>query len=312
MKSNYDIHPDFTKFPVLNFKFSPWLMWLINLLMKLQRVFARRSADIASSTHTVSSSDGSQFQVTVMTPHGLKRPAPALLYYHGGAFAMSYAGVHLANCERYALEARCIVIFVDYRLAPKHPFPSGFEDSYAALGWTIREASALGVDCARIAVGGDSAGGALAAGVAHRARDEQLLQLCAQLLIYPVLDNRCATPSATQFVDVPVWNAISNRRMWEMYLSRFANTDTPTYAAPGLDNLHELPLTFVETAEFDPLRDEGLNHARALRERGTEVVVNETQGTVHGYDANSGNEITQASMSARVAFLQRAFGKGAS
>ena len=183
----------------------------------------------------------------------------------------------------------------------------GFDDCYAALNWVVENAARLGVDRTRIAVGGDSAGGALAAGVAQKCRDEQLTRLCGQLLIYPVLDHRCSTKSATDFVDVPVWNAISNRRMWAMYLKRVTAVDLPAYAAPGLGDANGLPRTYIETAEFDPLRDEGLNYAKRLAACGNSPTLNETCGTIHGYDAIAKNEIAIASMQKRIVFLKSAF-----
>lgn len=307
MNKKYDIHPDFARFPVITFRFSPLVIGLINTLMSVQRLFARRSYDLALASHTVASSDGSRFEVITMTPPGLQRPAPALLYYHGGAFAMSYASSHLDNCARYAKEAGCIVAFVDYRLGPKFPFPCGFDDCYAALQWTLGEARSLGIDTRRVAVGGDSAGGALAAGVAQKARDEHLVELCAQLLIYPVLDNTCSTVSATEFVDVPLWNAVSNLRMWEMYLSRYRGAPVPPYAAPASGALQDLPPTYVETAEFDPLRDEGRHYAGALESHGVTVVRNDTRGTVHGYDGHAKSAISLDSMRQRIEFLKQAF-----
>jgi acetyl esterase/lipase len=307
MSQKYNIHPDFAKFPVITFKFNAFIMGLINIFMTLQRWLTKRSFALDIEKHAVVSADGSHFKVIVMTPHGLPKPAPALLYYHGGAFAMSYASMHLESCERYANEAGCVVIFVDYRLGPRHPFPCGFDDSFAALEWVLREANALGIDVKKIAVGGDSAGGALAAGVAQKARDEKLDALCAQLLIYPVLDNTCSSLSATEFVDVPLWNAISNQRMWDMYLSRYPKGQTPPYAAPGLANVQNLPLSYIETAEFDPLRDEGRNYITALRATNIEVVTNETLQTIHGYDGNAASEITKQSMKDRIQFLQKGF-----
>jgi acetyl esterase/lipase len=307
MNTRYDIHPDFARFPRFTLKFSPLIVWLINTLIKIQRFVARRSSDLVVANHTLSSADGSRFKVITLSPRGLSAPAPALMYYHGGGFALTYGSNHLANCERYANEADCVVVFVDYRLGPEFPFPCGFDDSYAALQWVVQEAENLDIDVNRIVVGGDSAGGALAAGVAQKARDEQLVKLCAQLLIYPVLDNRCTTHSATGFVDVPLWNAVSNRRMWEMYLSRYAAGQLPAYAAPGLGQLRYLPRSYVETAEFDPLRDEGQNYASALRAENIEVVTNDTRQTIHGYDGNAKSEIAQRSMHQRIDFLRKVF-----
>ncbi len=307
MNKKYDIHPDFARFPVLNFKFNTLLLWFINTLTGIMCFFTWRSLNVRIDQHSIARADGSRLRVVTMTPHDLAKPAPALVYYHGGGFAITYSTLHLNNCARYANEAGCIVAFVEYRLAPKHPFPDGFDDSYAALEWVVQQANNLGIDSSRIAVGGDSAGGALAAGVAQKARDQNLVSLCAQLLIYPVLDNSCSTRTATEFVDVPLWNAISNRRMWEMYLSRYSQGATPPYAAPGHGQLNHLPLSYVETAEFDPLHDEGMNHASALQAAGVEVVVNATKQTVHGYDGNAKSAIARQSMLERISFLKKAF-----
>tara|TARA_R110000823_G_scaffold144958_3_gene275060 strand:+ start:13496 stop:14443 length:948 start_codon:yes stop_codon:yes gene_type:complete len=306
-KTSYDIHPDFARLPVITLKFGAVLLWLINAILKLQRFFARRALRVAPQQHRVENEAGDWFNVLSISPPGLPERAPALLYYHGGGFAMTYGGLHLQNCERYAIEAQCVVIFVDYRLAPKHPFPDAFDDCYRALEWTLEHAGTLGIDPQRIAVGGDSAGGAFAAGVAQKARDEQLAGVCAQLLIYPVLDNSCSTASATDFIDVPVWNAVSNRNMWKMYLRRYTEGETPPYAAPGRGKLQNLPPSYIETAEFDPLRDEGLNYATALRAQGTEVVLNETRQTVHGFDAVAKSTVTANAMQERIAFLRGAF-----
>lgn len=307
MPSKYAIHPDFSRFPVMTIKFRGLLLWILNPLMRLHCFFVKRSLNLALDNHRIVRTDGSKLKVITMTPPGLAAPAPALIYFHGGGFGLTYSSLHLRNCERYAREANCIVVFVDYRLAPKYPFPGGFDDCYAALQWTVREAGSLGIDARRIAVGGDSAGGALAAGVAQKARDEHLVNLCAQFLIYPVLDDTCSTASATNFVDVPLFNAVSNRHMWQVYLGPYRETGTPPYAAPGHGALHDLPLSYVETAEYDPLRDEALTHASKLKAHGIEVVLNETRGTVHGYDGNAASELAKRSMLERIRFLDMAF-----
>ena len=303
----YDIHPDFARFPVFTLKFRTLTLWFINLLTKLQCALVRRRLRLAVTVHHLPRPDGTRLKVFRMKPEGAAEPAPALVYYHGGAFAITYASLHLKNCERYAREAGCIVIFVDYRLAPRFRFPAGFDDCYRSLRWVVDNAGNLGIDPERIAVGGDSAGGALAAGVAQRARDEGLVKLCGQMLVYPVLDNTCSTPSATDFVDVPLWNARSNRNMWDMYLRPFPAAKAPLYAAPGHGALRGLPLSYVETAEFDPLRDEGLRYIDKLRQAGVAVQVNETKRTVHGYDAIAGSDIARQSLLARINFLNEAF-----
>ncbi len=303
----YAIHEDFAKFPVMNFRFNWLVIGLLNLLIRVTRIFRKRSDGVTVARHRIVGEGGHRFEVKVVTPKRVAAAAPALVYYHGGAFAMTFASLHLENAERYAEATGCVTIFVCYRLAMKHPFPAGFNDAYAALAWVVDNADQLGVDTTRIAVGGDSAGGALAAGVAQRARDEGLARLCGQMLIYPVLDSRCNTVSATEFTDVPLFTALSNQRMWTMYLRGYEAVATPRYAAPGLGEVNDLPRAYIETAEFDPLRDEGLAYARALATAGNEPVLNQTSGTIHGYDGAVNNETAIASMQKRIEFLQSVF-----
>jgi acetyl esterase/lipase len=307
MKNKYNIDPDFKKFPLINFSFSQLSLAFFNSLLMVDRLLHKPPADIKLNKQKIVSQDGSPFKIITMTPHNLRKNAPALIYCHGGGFALTYGGTHLQIAEHYASGADCVVIFVDYRLAPKHPFPSGFDDCYAALQWTIENANQLGIDTSRIAVGGDSAGGALAAGIAQKARDEGLANLCAQLLIYPVLDYRCDTPSATHFVDTPLWNAGSNRKMWQTYLSRYATDTIPDYASPGYGKLDDLPLSYIEPAEFDPLRDEAINYAHKLQQQGIKTILNQTHGTIHGFDVNPSSAISKEAFAARIHFLQEAF-----
>lgn len=307
VSEKYAIHSDFAKFPRSSLRFNGLIIAVLNVLFRLTRLFRKRAPDVTVTRHKIAGQGGHRIGVQVIVPDNAKPASPALIYFHGGAFALTFASLHLDNAERYARETGCVVVFVRYRLAIRHPFPDAFDDGYGALQWVVENADELGIDRARIAVGGDSAGGALAAGVAQKSRDEKLVSLCGQMLIYPVLDNRCDTTSATDFVDVPLWNAISNRRMWEMYLRRFNLRTPPAYAAPGHGDANGLPPTYIETAEFDPLRDEGLNYARALEACGNTITLNETLGTIHGYDGVADNETAVASMGKRIDFLQSVF-----
>lgn len=305
--NKYAIHSDFEKVPVINIKFSRPVIGLLNLLLKATRLRKKTTPGVTTTRYTIKGDSGHAIKLIVAVPDDIQPDAPALVYYHGGAFAMTYSSMHLENAERYAKEAGCISVFVCYRLAMKNPFPASFDDAYAAVNWLVENAGKLGVDTTRIAVGGDSAGGALAAGVAQKCRDTGLVKLCGQLLIYPVMDHRCNTPSAIEFVDTPLFNAVSNQRMWQMYLKGSSTESAPPYAAPGLGSAENLPPAYIETAEFDPLRDEGLNFAKALQACGNAPTMNETLGTIHGYDGTAHNKTAIASMQKRIDFLRLVF-----
>jgi len=308
-KPSYPVHEDYARIPSFTLRFNRVLIWLLNLFLAFDRFLKRKTVhpQVERLSKRVRSTDGSSFEVFVMRPRGREEALPVVLYYHGGAFALSYASMHVQACERYAHEASCCVILVDYRLGPSRPFPAGFDDCFEALRWTREKATELRIDTDRIAVMGDSAGGAMAAGVAQKALDESI-PLCAQLLVYPCLDSDCKSESAREFSHTPIWNAGCNRNMWQMYLKEVDREKPPLYAAPGhRDDLENLPQAYVETAEFDPLRDEGIDYATRLEGQGVPVRLNTTAGTIHGYELAAQNPETIRSMGERVAYLERVF-----
>jgi len=306
----YPVHPDFSHYPYFPFPFNRVALALLNGLIRWD-VFRRRGNIKAKVIkYQVKSTDGTLFEVLQFNPVDLK-PAeklPAVVYYHGGAFVLSYASTHLAALDFYAREARCAVFMVDYRLAPQHLFPKGFEDCYAALEWVAANADSLGIDVHKIAVMGDSAGGCLTAGVAQRAKDDNAVKLRGQLLVYPCTDRTCSTYSATTYLKAPLFNGIANKKMWEVYLKNFSGKTIPAYAAPAdRKDLSGLAKAYLETAEFDPLCDEGADYAKRLQAAGVPVEFHATKGTVHGYDTVHASAITQDSMKRRVNFLKSIF-----
>ena len=176
-----------------------------------------------------------------------------------------------------------MVVSVEYRLAPEHPFPAGLEDCYAALVWTATEAKKLGIDPERIAIAGQSAGGGLAAATALLARDRGGPKLCFQLLEIPELDDRLDTPSMLAFTDTPLWNRPNAVWSWRHYLGPDHRGEVSPYAAPArAENLAGLPPAYISTMEFDPLRDEGILYALRLLQAGVSVELHSYPGTFHG------------------------------
>lgn len=251
--------------------------------------------------------DGAPVRLTIYHPEGLDWAAPCLVYFHGGGFCIRDASYIHRYAARYAQGAGCAVVFVHYRTADAAPFPTPFEDCYAALNWVWNNALRLRLNRARIAVGGDSAGGALAAACALRAWEEGGPKLCFQLLVYPVTDNRMETESMGKYTDSPMWNAKLNRRMWELYL-RDGDQGTPQYAAPMLArDFSGLPPAYVEVEEFDCLHDEGVAYAKALERTGVMVQLEDVKGTFHGFDFFSDKEASKAMLQERTQALRRAF-----
>jgi acetyl esterase/lipase len=202
---------------------------------------------------------------------------------HGGGFLMGSIEMMDPWCQRVAAELDAVVVSVEYRLAPEHPFPAGVEDCYAALCWTAKHAGELGVDAGRIALAGQSAGGGLAAATALLARDRGFPALCFQLLEIPELDDRLDTPSMLAFQDTPLWNRPNAVWSWKHYLGPDHDGEASPYAAPArAKDLAGLPPAYVSTMEFDPLRDEGILYALRLMQAGVSVELHSYPGTFHG------------------------------
>jgi acetyl esterase len=209
---------------------------------------------------------------------------PALVYFHGGGFVLGSLDSHDALLRSVALGADCVVISVDYRLAPEHPFPAAADDALAAVNWVHAHAAEIGVDPQRIVVGGDSAGGNLATVVALRLRDEGGAQLRGQLLVYPVTHLR-GPVAGSMVANGEGYFLRADDMAWfeDMYLGNPDDASHP-HASPLLaKDLKKLPPALVITAEFDPLHDQGNAYAVALREAGNDCAHSHYAGAIHGF-----------------------------
>jgi acetyl esterase/lipase len=222
--------------------------------------------------------------VRVYTPRNRTGDAlPAVLYVHGGAFALGSIDTEHAGALRLAREVGAVIVSVEYRLAPEHPYPAAVDDCDAAFRWIAASASQLGIDPDRIGVIGASSGGTLAAATALLARDRGGPPLAFQCLVYPTLDDRMETTSVG-FVGTPLIDGSDVARCWDYYLGADRG-DVPAYAAPGrATDLHGLPPTYIMTAELDPLRDDGLRYASRLLDAGVSVELHNYAGAFHGFD----------------------------
>lgn len=223
-------------------------------------------------------------RVRMYVPHGLGRPAPALLYMHGGGFVIGSLDTHDAPCSLLAELGGCVVFSLDYRLAPEHRFPAAVDDVVAAFRWLGEHAAELELDATRLAVGGDSAGGNLSAVLAQTAvREAWPVRPMFQLLLYPALDMRRLHASHRDFADGYMLTAGSMDWFLGHYLRGEADI-TDVRASPLLaPDLHGLPPAYIATAGFDPLRDEGNEYARRLQAAGVPVELQCHDSLVHGF-----------------------------
>jgi acetyl esterase/lipase len=230
---------------------------------------------------------------------------PAFLDIHGGGFILGSIDMEHGVAAAMARRLDAVIAVPEYRLAPEHPFPAGLEDCYAALQWVHASAAELGVDTARVAIGGQSAGGGLSAGLALLARDRGGPAVCFQFLGIPELDHRLETTSMRTFVDTPMWHRGNAIKSWEWYLAG-DHTNVSPYASPSIaEDLAGLPPAYVTTMEFDPLRDEGILYALRLLEAGVQVELHSYPGTFHGSSLIPGAEVSRRATEEMMVALRR-------
>lgn len=220
-------------------------------------------------------------KIRIYRPHG-PGPLPAVLWLHGGCFVRGAVEIDHPEAARAAAELRAVVVSVDYRLAPEHPYPAAIDDCQAALQWLVCEVEDVASD--RVAVVGISAGGGLAAALAMRVRDRGAPALCLQALVIPMLDDRLDTPSMREFTDLRIFSRGVAEAGWQHYLGGAGiSGEPPPDAAPGRSpDLTDLPPAYLCTAELDPLRDEGIDYAVRLTRAGVPVELHQFPGTFHG------------------------------
>ena len=273
-----------------------------------ERSVALPKEDVASIRDHRVAVDGGEITVRVFTPRGAG-PRPALVYFHGGGWVTGDLETHDAICRTLANAAACVVASVDYRCAPEHVFPAAAEDSYAATRWVVEHARDLDVDPRRVAVGGDSAGGNLAAAVALMARDRSGPALTFQVLIYPVTDAAFDTASYRENGEGYTLTSVGMQWYWDQYVPKAADRVNP-YAAPmRAASLAGLPPALVITAEYDPLRDEGEAYARRLVDAGVRVTQTRYPGAIHAFfRMTSVLDIARAAVAEVSAALQKTWG----
>jgi acetyl esterase/lipase len=240
-------------------------------------------------------------------------PSAALLWVHGGGMVVGSLDGDDYLCKTMARDTGGVIVSVDYRLAPEHRHPAHVGDTYTALLWLAGRASALGVEPSRIAIGGASAGGGIAAGTALLARDRGEVPLSFQYLIYPMIDDRACTASNAEITLAQVWNRDANRHGWAAYLGDDAGgPDVPLYAAPAratVADLRGLPPAYIDVGELDPFRDEDIAYATLLMHAGVPCELHVTPGAFHGSEGMAvGAASSKRIRSYRKVALQRALG----
>lgn len=268
---------------------------------------------VVREDHEIAGPDGDPLRVRVYRPADATAAAgaalPGYLFIHGGGMIMGSIDATDLDCEAFVEQVGCVVVSVDYRLAPEHAYPAPVEDCYAALRWVADQADDLGIDPERIAVGGQSAGGGLAAGTCLLARDRGGPAVAFQVLVYPMLDDRNDTASAREFAGILSWSHEHNTSGWRAYLGDAAGgDDVPIYAAPArAEDLSGLPPAIVQVGELEVFRDEDIAYATRLLQAGVPTELHVYPGAFHAWDAFAPEAaVTVQAVRDRVGAMRRA------
>jgi acetyl esterase/lipase len=255
-----------------------------NLMALLAAAPVELPESVVLEDHHVTTADGHDLLIRLYRPGQANTSRAALYWIHGGGMVLGDVSMDDAHCADIAAELNIVVASVDYRLAADWPYPTPLDDCTRGFDWLVEHAESLGVDVARIAVGGASAGGGLAAGMALKARDRGTSQPCFQLLRYPMLDDRNDTTSSHAITDFRVWNREANLLGWGAYLAgNDARADVEPYAAPArATDLKDLPPAIVTVGDLDLFLDEDIAYAQALLAAGVPTELHVYPGAFHG------------------------------
>jgi acetyl esterase/lipase len=214
---------------------------------------------------------------------------PVVVFFHGGGFVVGDLDTHDGTCRQHAVGASAVVVSVDYRLAPEHPYPAAIDDAWAATQWVAEHGNEIGADAGRLAVAGDSAGGTISAVIAQRSRDTGGPPILFQLLWYPATLWDSSLPSFTENADAQVLDRAAVAAFTRWYAGEIDLSDPPPGMAPGrAENLAGLPAAYIAVAGHDPLRDDGIRYGELLSAAGVPVEVHNAETLVHGYVGYAG------------------------
>ena len=268
------------------FNFSKRNLWFINLLMRLMPSPKNLDNIYVENIFIPAQDDQAQIRLRIYKPASADAPTPLLLWMHGGGYVIGKPEQDDGSCAQFVRELEITVVSVDYRLAPKNPFPAALNDCYSALKWMVSNSQELSIDPTRIAIGGNSAGGGLAAALAQYAHDRKEIEPVFQLLIYPMLDDRTVLRTEIDDSNNITWNHNSNRFGWESYLGgAWGAENVPAYSVPARRaNLSGLPPAWIGVGTLDIFHDEDIAYAQKLEEYGVECELAIIPGGFHGFD----------------------------
>jgi len=282
------IHPELQQVAKKSprFNFNTTNTWFIKLLLRLMQSPKTLAGILVENIFIPGQNDRIKIRLRIYKPKFSSAPTPVLIWLHGGGYVIGNPEQDDGSCAQFVRELGITVVSVDYRVAPKDPFPAGLDDAYAALKWVVSNSKELGIDTTRIAIGGASAGGGLAAALVQLTHDRQEIKLIFQLLTYPMLDDRTVLRANIDDSNNVTWNQKSNRFGWESYLGmKCGAEDVPVYAVPARRvDLSGLPKAWIGVGTLDIFHDEDAAYAERLKACGIECEIDIVTGAFHGFD----------------------------
>lgn len=304
----YNINSELKPF-ARNVPYNKFVIKFANIFQSVSFYMTKVPEGIINRHMTIEGYKGLKMKVEIFEPSNINEKLPCLIYVHGGAFSYKASRYHKQLACMYAMKAKCRVYFPDYHLTPQYPYPAAYADVLALYKYIMKNAEKFRIDNGKIGVAGDSAGALIAALICNRYEYEGLTKPCIQMLIYPVTDINMQTDSMEKFLDTPLWNSKNNNRMWTYYCKSLGVKNRYD-ASPMHSHLPQfIPDTYIETAEFDCLHDEGIIYGKKLQDTGAYVEINETIGTFHGYDLAINTNIAMSQIEKRILFLKKGFMK---
>ncbi|WP_018759405.1 alpha/beta hydrolase [Paenibacillus terrigena] len=277
-----ELRSTLAQFP--GFQLEDHLAWSRSLLSNPP---IEKSEDVCTTSRMIPGAAGEMLVKIYEPAQRTDAKLPAMLWIHGGGYVMGHPDMDDALCERFVQAAKCVVVSVDYRLAPEHAYPAAIEDCYAGLTWMTDEAELLRIDLERVAIAGASGGGGLTAALALMVRDKGGPALIFQMPLYPMLDNRNSTTSSHEITTAnATWNRANNLAAWRMYLGEENDaSDLSPYAVPSrAENLAGLPPTYTCVGQLDLFRDETIEYVTRLAEAGVDVEFHLYPGAYHCFE----------------------------
>lgn len=305
MDSKYDLHPDLDKYEKLRTDVIPSLIPTCQKIMDVLYRLEKSDDKVSVYTIEIPSFDKHLLRVLVYSPKKINKVTPAMIFYHGGGWCMQAGPHHFKMARKFCEILGCKVFFIDYRLAPKYKYPFAPQDCFSAYRWIRFNAEELNINPDEIILCGDSAGGNLAIVTNLMAKDFGFPASAGQILLYPVVSHRMNTQSMKEFTDVPVAKTENIKKYFEIYLGDVEINDYSYISPLEVNSLLGMPPTYIEVAEFDCLRDEGIKMFEKLKNNHNNAKLNFVKGAMHGCDVEIESDLVKECFNQRIKFINK-------